>query len=61
MIRGWLERRITQCEKKVAQYPEKLQIEKDSCHDGWGKGYWEGQQEAYQSILDLVSKKQVDI
>lgn len=61
MIKEWLERRIAHCEKRIAQYPEKLQMEKDSCHGGWGKGYWEGKLEAYQDMLDLISEKQVNV
>ena len=32
-------------------------MEKDSCHGGWAKGYWEGRMSALEDIYDLLTQR----
>ena len=32
-------------------------MEKDSCHGGWAKGYWDGRMSALEDIYDLLSQR----
>ena len=35
----------------------KLDMEKDSCHGGWAKGYWEGRLSALEDIYGLLAQR----
>lgn len=39
-LNNYLQSRIAHCVKRLSVCPEKLDMEKDSCHGGWSK--WKG-------------------
>lgn len=53
-LNGYLKSRIFQYVRRINAYPEKLDMQKDSCHGGWAKGYWEGRMSALEDIHDLL-------
>ena len=53
-LNEYLKSRIAHCTRRISAYPEKLDMENDSCHGGWAKGYWEGKLAALEDIYDLV-------
>ena len=52
-----LKSRIAHCARCISAYPEKLSMEKDSCHGGWAKGYWEGRLSTLEDIYDLLTQR----
>ena len=56
-LNEYLRTRIAHCNKRISTYPEKLDMEKDSCHGGWAKGYWEGRMSALEDIYDLLAQR----
>ena len=55
-LNNYLQSRIAHCAKRISVYPEKLDMEKDSCHGGWDKGYWEGRMSALEDIHDFLTE-----
>ena len=55
-LNEYLKSRIAHCARRINAYPEKLSMEKDSCHGGWAKGYWEGRMSAFEDIYDLLAQ-----
>lgn len=53
-LNEYLESRIANCTRRISAYSEKLNMENDSCHGDWVKGYWEGKLAALEDIYDLV-------
>ena len=56
-VNEYLKSRIAHCARRINAYPEKLSMEKDSCHGGWAKGYWEGRMSALEDIYDLLAQR----
>ena len=59
-LNDYLKSRIAHCARRISTYPEKLSLEKDSCHGGWAKGYWDGRMSALEDIYDLLAKRMED-
>ena len=59
-LNEYLKSRIDHCARRISAYPEKLNMEKDSCHGGWAKGYQEGRMSALEDIYDLLAQRMED-
>ena len=55
-LNNYLQSRIAHCAKRISACPQKLDMEKDSCHGGWSKGYWEGRMSALEDIRDFLTQ-----
>ena len=58
-LNKYLKSRIAHCTRRISACPKKLNMEKDSCHGGWVKGYWEGRMSALEDIQDLLETIQM--
>ena len=56
-LEKYLKSKIAHCNRRISTYPDKLDMEKDSCHGGWAKGYWEGRMSALEDIYELLSQR----
>lgn len=53
-LSNYIQSRIAHCAKRISVCPKNLDMEKDSCHGGWSKGYWEGRMSALEDIYDFL-------